>query len=107
MQLAARTRAGLPQGQLPPSSRLRRPQVGEGATTSRRGDCLPAAAGGDTTRPSLESVEQYKMHDNDTGSPEVQVALLTGRVAKLTEHLRKNPKAISLLSFLCLQPKPI
>jgi small subunit ribosomal protein S15 len=32
----------------------------------------------------------YKRHDTDTGSPEVQVALLTTRITQLTEHLRAN-----------------
>jgi small subunit ribosomal protein S15 len=32
----------------------------------------------------------YKQHDTDTGSPEVQVALLTNRINQLTEHLRNN-----------------
>jgi small subunit ribosomal protein S15 len=33
-------------------------------------------------------IEQYATGDNDTGSPEVQVALLTKRIADLTEHLK-------------------
>lgn len=32
----------------------------------------------------------YKRHDSDTGSPEVQVALLTTRILQLTDHLRTN-----------------
>ena len=31
------------------------------------------------------------MHEGDTGSPEVQIAILTKRIADLTEHLKKNP----------------
>ncbi len=31
-------------------------------------------------------------HENDTGSPEVQIAILTTRIADLTEHLKKNPQ---------------
>ncbi|MBQ8404336.1 MAG: 30S ribosomal protein S15 [Clostridia bacterium] len=31
-------------------------------------------------------------HENDTGSPEVQIAILTKRIAELTEHLKKNPQ---------------
>ena len=34
----------------------------------------------------------YKTHDGDTGSPEVQIALLTERIKELTEHLRRFPK---------------
>lgn len=35
-----------------------------------------------------ETIEQFKTHDSDTGSPEVQIALLTKRITKLTEHLK-------------------
>ncbi len=31
-------------------------------------------------------------HEGDTGSPEVQIAILTKRIADLTEHLKKNPQ---------------
>ena len=37
-------------------------------------------------------IETYKTSENDTGSPEVQVAILTERINTLTEHLKKNPK---------------
>lgn len=37
-------------------------------------------------------VRQYRTHDNDTGSPEVQVALLTNRIAYLTDHFKTNAK---------------
>lgn len=33
-------------------------------------------------------IEEYKLHEGDTGSPEVQVALLTKRIMDLTEHLK-------------------
>ena len=36
-------------------------------------------------------VEGYATHDGDTGSPEVQIALLTERIKSLTEHLRGYP----------------
>ncbi len=39
-----------------------------------------------------ELIEQYKRGDADTGSPEVQVALLTGRIKYLTEHFRTHHK---------------
>ncbi|PWM39195.1 MAG: 30S ribosomal protein S15 [Clostridiales bacterium] len=32
-----------------------------------------------------------RLHENDTGSPEVQIAILTARINELTEHLRQNP----------------
>jgi small subunit ribosomal protein S15 len=34
----------------------------------------------------------YKIHEKDTGSPEVQIALLTKRILELTEHLRTHKK---------------
>ncbi|MBE6642663.1 MAG: 30S ribosomal protein S15 [Clostridia bacterium] len=36
-------------------------------------------------------IEANKLHDGDTGSPEVQIAILTDRINTLTEHLKKNP----------------
>jgi small subunit ribosomal protein S15 len=36
-------------------------------------------------------VESYATHEGDTGSPEVQIALLTERITSLTEHLRTYP----------------
>jgi small subunit ribosomal protein S15 len=35
-------------------------------------------------------IDEYKRHQNDTGSPEVQVAILTSRITQLTDHLRVN-----------------
>ena len=35
-------------------------------------------------------IEEYKTHDNDSGSSEVQIALLTARITELTEHLREH-----------------
>lgn len=37
-------------------------------------------------------IEGYKVHEKDTGSPEVQVALLTERIKLLTEHFKKFAK---------------
>jgi small subunit ribosomal protein S15 len=37
-------------------------------------------------------VEQYQTHPTDTGSPEVQVALITSRINELTEHFKLHPK---------------
>src|SRR6185437_7615197 len=37
-----------------------------------------------------EIIEEYKTHEGDTGSPEVQVALLTARINQLTDHLREH-----------------
>ncbi len=37
-------------------------------------------------------IEEYKLHDGDTGSPEVQIAILTSRIQELTEHLKTHKK---------------
>ena len=37
-------------------------------------------------------IEQYKTHEGDTGSPEVQIAILTYRINALTEHFKNNHK---------------
>jgi small subunit ribosomal protein S15 len=37
-------------------------------------------------------VDKYKQHEGDTGSPEVQVALLTERINQLTEHFKTHAK---------------
>ena len=39
-----------------------------------------------------ELVQQYRKHDKDTGSPEVQIAVLTNRIAYLTEHFKLHKK---------------
>ncbi len=41
-------------------------------------------------KPNL--VREYRTHETDTGSPEVQVALLTNRIAYLTDHFKTNAK---------------
>jgi len=38
------------------------------------------------------TIEKNKTHESDTGSPEVQIALLTERISHLTEHLKQHPK---------------
>jgi small subunit ribosomal protein S15 len=40
-------------------------------------------------------VEQYRQHPSDTGSPEVQIALLSDRINSLTEHLKSHRKDFS------------
>ena len=45
-----------------------------------------------TTENKKELIDQYKTHDSDTGSPEVQVGLLTHRISYLTEHLKIHKK---------------
>jgi small subunit ribosomal protein S15 len=39
-----------------------------------------------------ELVQKYRRHDTDTGSPEVQVALITERITYLTEHFKTHKK---------------
>jgi small subunit ribosomal protein S15 len=39
-----------------------------------------------------ETIGKFRQHESDTGSPEVQVALLSERIAHLTEHLKNNHK---------------
>ena len=37
-------------------------------------------------------IAEHRLHDSDTGSPEVQVAIFSKRITQLTEHLKVNPK---------------
>ena len=39
-----------------------------------------------------EMIEKFKLHESDTGSPEVQVAILTHRISYLTDHLKTHKK---------------
>ena len=43
-------------------------------------------------------IEENAVHEGDTGSPEVQIALLTARIVYLTEHLKVTSSAIARLS---------
>ena len=45
-----------------------------------------------TKEKKQELIEQYKTGESDTGSPEVQIAILTYRINTLTEHLKSNKK---------------
>jgi len=40
----------------------------------------------------IATIQPVRRHDTDTGSPEVQIALLTTRIAQLTEHLKAHRK---------------
>ena len=51
---------------------------------SEKGQWVPPA----TTTSKREVIETYRRDDKDTGSPEVQIAVLTQRIKHLTEHLR-------------------
>ncbi len=39
-----------------------------------------------------DTIDRFKLHEKDTGSPEVQIALLTERITSLTEHLKIHKK---------------
>lgn len=43
-------------------------------------------------RPKSEIIAEHQRHDGDTGSTEVQVAVLSERISALTEHLRGHPR---------------
>jgi small subunit ribosomal protein S15 len=45
-----------------------------------------------TTRQKARIIKEANIHDKDTGSPEVQVALLSKRIEELTSHLKKHKK---------------
>ncbi len=45
-----------------------------------------------TAEAKSQIVANYKVHEKDTGSPEVQIALLTQRITELTEHLKTHKK---------------
>lgn len=45
-----------------------------------------------STEKKAEIIKEYGRTEHDTGSPEVQIALLTERIKELTEHLKQNPK---------------
>lgn len=45
-----------------------------------------------TAEHKQDTVKRYQRHDGDTGSPEVQVALLTSKIQQLTEHLKAHKK---------------
>ena len=45
-----------------------------------------------TSEDKQNLIEKFKLHESDTGSPEVQVGLLTHRISYLTEHLKVHTK---------------
>ena len=42
--------------------------------------------------PKIDTISTYRKHGTDTGSPEVQIALLTDRINQLTDHLKVHQK---------------
>ena len=45
-----------------------------------------------TVEKKQELIKKFALHENDTGSPEVQIAILTERIRNLTEHIKANKK---------------
>lgn len=45
-----------------------------------------------TKEKKTEIMKKYARSEHDTGSPEVQIAVLSERIAELTDHMKKNPK---------------
>lgn len=45
-----------------------------------------------TTEVKQQIINDYRIHESDTGSPEVQVAILTNRITELTEHFKTHAK---------------
>jgi small subunit ribosomal protein S15 len=45
-----------------------------------------------TQEKKQQLIETYRMHEGDTGSPEIQIAILTERISYLTEHLKEHKK---------------
>jgi small subunit ribosomal protein S15 len=45
-----------------------------------------------TKQQKTDLISQYRTHDGDTGSPEVQIALLSNRITYLTEHFKSHAK---------------
>jgi small subunit ribosomal protein S15 len=43
-------------------------------------------------KPKSETIADHRLHETDTGSPEVQIALLSSRINHLTEHLKMHKK---------------
>lgn len=60
---------------------------GVGPTQFRHGRAMTI-----TKERKTELIQQHKRSDEDTGSPEVQIAILTSRINSLTEHLRTHKK---------------
>lgn len=48
-----------------------------------------------TQQRKQEIISEYQVHDTDTGSAEVQIAILTARINRLSEHLKGNQKDFS------------
>ena len=53
---------------------------------------VEARAGSKATAKKTTLIESFRTHDTDTGSPEVQIAILSARIAELTEHFKTHKK---------------
>lgn len=70
------------------------PKAPKKAAKTKKADAKAKATQATTAAPSPEKQEiivQFAVKSGDTGSPEVQIALLTQRIAKLVTHLKGNP----------------
>jgi small subunit ribosomal protein S15 len=67
-----------------------RSDIRRGATSPPPGTSTGGPA--NTVPTTQETISTYRLHETDTGSPEVQIALLTARINHLTEHLRMHKK---------------
>jgi small subunit ribosomal protein S15 len=47
---------------------------------------------GITTKKKQELIKKYQRHEKDTGSPEVQIAIISEKIVELTEHLKEHKK---------------
>ncbi|KPJ56750.1 30S ribosomal protein S15 [Parcubacteria bacterium DG_74_2] len=47
-----------------------------------------------TLKEKEKIITKYKLHETDTGSPDVQIALLSEEIKQLTSHLKKHPKDV-------------
>jgi small subunit ribosomal protein S15 len=58
------------------------------------GEVTPGPDPGEQDDPmsKQDTISEHRTHESDTGSPEVQIALLSARISHLTEHLREHPK---------------
>ena len=46
-----------------------------------------------------EIIKEYRVHETDTGSPEVQIAVLTAEISALNEHLREHSITIHVVDY--------
>jgi small subunit ribosomal protein S15 len=63
-----------------------------GASSDLRRSCQPRIQEATMSIDTGKIIEEHKRADGDTGSPEVQVALLTARIVHLTEHFKTHKK---------------